>query len=161
MTAPGQYTTRMVAQGEEVAGTGKIIRLGLGIDHGLDGGRPVVGGNAGGGSFGIVHRDGESGLVRIGSVLEHHQGHSQVVQPFPDDRHAQQSLGLGDDEVDRLGRHHFGGHYQIAFVLPVFIIDYDQEPAGLHFLQALFQTTQRHMSVLPLRRDQWFQPLAR
>ena len=74
--------------------------------------------------------NGEGGGEPGGIVLNHH-GNAQLLQPFADDGHADQAPGLPGHEIDGLRRNLLRGHGQVALVLPAFIINDDDDLAGL------------------------------
>ena len=48
-----------------------------------------------------------------------------MVAPLRGHGQADQSAAVPGHEIDRLGCYHLGGHGQVAFIFPVFIIDQD------------------------------------
>ena len=88
------------AQGENMAGARQVLGAGLGIDQSLDGDRPVVGRDAGGGIVLGVDRDGERGL-EMGGVVVDHQRQVELLAALFGHGDADQPARLLGHEVDR------------------------------------------------------------
>ncbi len=54
-------------------------------------------------------------------------------------------------EVDRFRRDGFGGHGEVAFVLAIFVVDYDQHAAGAEVFEGLRNRREWHMRATSLR----------
>ena len=65
-----------------------------------------------------------------GAVLSlDHGGELEPLGYFGQNRHAELSPAVGDHEIDRLGRHLFGGTDEVAFVFAVLGVDHDNRLA--------------------------------
>jgi hypothetical protein len=72
------------------------------------------------------YADGEGGPLHLG-VGRHHQRQVEVLDPLGGEGHADQPRGVGEEEGDLLGRDRIGGHDQVAFVLAVLVVHYDDD----------------------------------
>ena len=100
-------------------------------------------------------------------VVAGHQFQTKLLGPVAGQRQANQPPAVGRHEVDDVGRGHLRGDHEIAFVLPVFIVDQNEHAAvaGLvdDFLdrdqyglviavpQEAFKLAQRLGSRIPIR----------
>ena len=57
-------------------------------------------------------------------------GQLKLVRTANGDGGAQHATRVFEHEVHLFGRDFFGGHYDVAFVLAVFVVDYDYHFAG-------------------------------
>ncbi len=84
-----------------------------------------------------VNRNGEGRSV---GILTPAIGHQRQVQPVCDlgsQREADETAAVGGHEIDDLRRHLIRRTYQIPFVLSVFVIGDDHEPAFLNDVDGL------------------------
>ena len=91
----------------------------------------VSSGNAGGYALGRLDGDGERG-AHLGAVARHHGRQLQAFAAFFGQREADQPTTETRHEIDRLGRHVFGGEHQVAFVFAVFFVNQDHHATGAH-----------------------------
>src|SRR5438552_1970273 len=138
LRVPGaaQHAALHRAQREHVSGCDEIGRGHLRIGERADGDGPVVGGDTGGDAAPRVHADREGGAHRRG-VLGHHHAELELVQPLAQHRHAHEPARVRDHEVDGLGGDLVGGHDEVALVLPVLVVDDDQDAAVPDLLDRL------------------------
>src|SRR6266849_1783131 len=126
---PGAHQHAALArlEREYVPGPHHVARLGLGVDRRLDGGGPVRGADPGGDS--ARRLDAHRERRRVGAlVLLHHHGERQALHLLLGEAQADQAAGVLRHEVDRFGRHVLRGQDQVAFVLPVGVVDQDHHP---------------------------------
>ena len=130
VAGPLQHAALPVAEREDVAGPVEVVGAGVAVDEGLDRGGPVGGRDAGARARLGVDRDGEGGALRLG-VVGHHQRDAELVEAGPDHRQADHAAGVADHEGDPLGGDLLGGNDEVALVLPVGVVDDDDElPPG-------------------------------
>ena len=86
------------------------------------------GGDAGGDAFARLDGDGEGGLV-AGAVVGGHQAEAELLDALAGQGEADQAAGVTGHEIDGLGRGELGGDDEVAFILPVFVIDEDEHAA--------------------------------
>ena len=136
MACPAQHAALHSPQGEHMAGTAEAGSLGGGVQKLLDGLAAFKGGNARIRIKGI-NGHGESRLVIV-RIVHHHLADVQLVQALAVNRSADETLGEFRHEVDILGSHSSGGHYEVPLILPVLIIHYHYHLAMLDVLDGLF-----------------------
>ena len=95
-----------------------------------------------------LDRHGEGG-AEGGSVLRvgDHHGDLKLVEAVAFERGADEPLAELRHEVDRLGSNRLRGHDEVAFVLPVFVVDQDDDAAPAQVVQGLFYACQRHFGL--------------
>ena len=138
-----EHAALLVAEGEQVAGARQLLRRGVRVEERLGGEGPVVGGDAGGGALEGIDGDGEGGEVAGGVVGDHH-GQVQLLEPPGGEGHADEPAGVLAHEVDGLGRGELGADGQVALVLPVLVVDDDDELAGPDVFDCLLHGYQGH-----------------
>src|SRR3990170_792032 len=143
MPRPDQDPSFSCPQGECMARAGQVLGTGGGVQDGLDGGRPVPGRNAGGGVVLGVHRNGEGSAVLGGVVLDH-EGYLKLVQPLPDDGHADKAPGMPGHEVDGLGGDLFCGYGQVSLILAVVVVHDDEKVAFPDLFYSFFDSGKGH-----------------
>src|SRR5690606_28673739 len=75
-----------------------------------------------------VDRDGEGGAV-LGGVGRHHHRQLQFIQAIAEHRHADDAGRMPQHEADLFRAGVLAGEDQIAFVLPVAVVDHDHHVA--------------------------------
>ncbi len=75
----------------------------------------------------VIDRHRVRRLVR-GRIAVDHRAEMKPRGNFGQDRHAHQPAAVRDHELDRLGRDLLGRRDKIALVLPVFVVDDDDDP---------------------------------
>ena len=58
-----------------------------------------------------------------------HKWQTQVIQTLAGKREADQAAPVRSHEIDNLRSDFFSGNSQVAFVLPILIVDHDQDTA--------------------------------
>jgi len=122
------------AQREDVAGTGEVGRGGAEIDGGADGAGAVRSGNASRHAFA-----GFDGLSKCGAeargVLPRHGKEAQGVGALLGEGEADEAAAVAGHEVDGLGGDVLGGQGEVALVLAVLVVDYDDHAARANFVE--------------------------
>ena len=98
----------------------------MAVEHGR---RAIGGRNAGRRPALRLDRHAEGGLEPR-RVLRHHQRNLELVEPLRRHRQTDQTAAVPRHEVDRLRRDLLGRDRQIAFVLPILVVDDDDHAAG-------------------------------
>ena len=124
-----QHAAAARAQREHVPRPLQVVGSGAAVDQRLDGGRAVVGGDAGGDAGGGLDRHRERRAV-LGAVAAGHRRQAKALAALARQRQADQAAAMLGHEVDRLGRHVVGGQHQVAFVFAVFLVDEDHHAAS-------------------------------
>ena len=132
-----QHAAGAGAQRKDVPRPNQVARLGIGSHGGAYGARAILRGDAGGNSARGLDRDGEGGLVGRGVFLDH-QGEIELPDSFLGQREANQPAPVRGHEVDRVGGHLLGGHYQVPLVFSVLVVGEDDHPAAPDLRQRLF-----------------------
>ena len=120
-------------QREDVARRDDVVAAAFRIDRHRDGARAVMRRDAGGDALARLDRDGERGLVPR-AVVRAHQRQAELLDALAGHREADQAARVARHEVDRVGRGELRRHDEIAFVLPVLVIDQDEHAAVARFL---------------------------
>ena len=115
-------------RGKMCPGRRRSSGLGLRVDQGRDGGRPVGRRDPGRGALGGVDRHRERGALGLG-VVRHHERQLELVGALGQDRDADHPRGVGEEEGDLLGRRRVGRHDEVALVLAVGVVDHDHHLA--------------------------------
>jgi hypothetical protein len=76
-------------------------------------------------------------------------GQLQLFHPFRRQRQANQAASMFSHEVDGLRRDLPGRHHEIAFVLPILIIDEDDELPFFDILDCVFDRIERCRHIPP------------
>ena len=121
-----QHPARPVAQREDVARAVELARAGVRIDERVDRRGAVLGRDARGGPVPVVDAHGERGALRLG-VLADHERKLERVGTLGQQRHADDSGGVSQEEGDLLGSDRLGRHHQVALVLAVLVVDHDDD----------------------------------
>ena len=127
-----QHAAAARTQREDMSGTGEVGGSGGGIRECPDGGRAVARGHPGGRAGAQVDRYGEGGAVRL-AVDRDHLRQLQARELLLFHRHADDAAGVADHEGHRLGSRMFGGHDEVALVLPVLVVHDDDHASGAQF----------------------------
>ncbi len=128
-----------------MAGPGQVRRPGAGVDGRLDRGGTIGGADACGHL--VARFDGDAERGAIGSrVPLHHERNLQFVQTLSRHRQTNKPATVPGHEVDGLGGHLFRGHGQVAFVLPVLVVDDDHHAPAANVFQSLLDGGERHLS---------------
>ena len=69
-------------------------------------------------------------------MIGNHQRNVQLIKPVAGHRQADQAAPVSRHKVDGLGRDFLGRDHQVAFVLPVFIVNDDDDSAFLDLVDA-------------------------
>ena len=112
-----------------MAGAREVARLHIAIGERMHGGCAFLRRNAGGQAFAIVDRYGEGGAERC-IIMRHHGIELEAAGIFAGDRRADDAAAMADHEGHLLGRDLAGGSDQVAFILPVIVIDDDHHLAA-------------------------------
>ena len=91
-------------------------------------------------------------------VLLHHHRDVQLVQALPGQGQADQPPPVAGHEVDRLRRHLLGRDGQVALVLPLLVVDDDDEPPLREVRDRLFDRCQWHPRSLTRSRARRVRP---
>ena len=126
----GQHATVLCHQREDVAGLHQIGGLGVRCDSRLHGDGAVGGGDAGGYPFGRFDGHGEGG-GELGIVAIDHQRQRQLLATIPGQGQTDEPPAVTGHEVDIFRADTGGGHDEVPFVLPVFVIHQDHHLASL------------------------------
>ena len=105
VTGADQHTAVAGAQRENMPRRGNVSGGFRRVNRHGDGARAIMGGNPGGHALFRLDRNGECGFVARGIVRRHHR-QTQRVNPFPGQRHTDQTAPMGGHEIDRLRRGH-------------------------------------------------------
>ena len=112
-------------QREDVAGADEILRTRIGIGERPDGGRALLGRNAGGGAMAEIDRDGEGGAVRR-VVVGDHRHEVEPPRRIAGERSANDAAGVADQEGELLGSGMDGGEDEVSLVFAVVVVgDHD------------------------------------
>ena len=122
-------------QGKHVAGPAQILRPGGRVHTLAAGVAPLLRADAGGGVH-MVDGHREGGAVVVGVHL-HHLLQPQPVCDLGAHGGADETLGVDGHKVDVLRGGKLGGADQVPLVLPVRVVDGDDEMAGAELLQSL------------------------
>ena len=112
-----------VAQREDVPGPVEVVRPRRRVDQRGNGGGPVGRRDPRRGAVAEVdaHRERRALRLRVGGD---HQRQVESVGPLGQQRHADDPGRVGEEEGDVLGRGRLAGHDEVAFVLPVLVVDH-------------------------------------
>ena len=128
-------------QREDVARRDDVVAAALGIDRDGDGSCAVVRGNPGGDPLACLDREGERRLMPR-AVMRAHQWQPELLHALAGKRKADQAARMARHEVDRVGGGELRRHDEIAFVLPVLVVDQDEHPAIARLLDQLLGARQ-------------------
>ena len=134
----GQHAAPPSHQGKHMAGTPQIFGLG-GRVHALAAGVAPLGGRDAGGGVHMIDGHGEGGAVVVGVDL-HHLLQPQTGGHFLAHRGANETLGVSGHKVHVLRGSELGGADQVALVLPVRIVNGNDDMSGPEFLQSLLHS---------------------
>ena len=140
VAAADQHAAPSGHQGEHMAGPAQILWSGGRVYALAAGVAPLLGGDAGGGVR-VVDGDCEGSTVVIGIHL-HHLLQAQPVGDLLAHWGADQPLGLHGHEVDVLRGGELGRADQVPLVLPVRVVNGDDQAAGAKLLQSLLHGTE-------------------
>ena len=125
---PGEHSSRLGAEGEDVAGLDEVLGPRVPAYRPLDGERPVVCRYAGADTFGRVDRHGKHRPVRLGVVFDHRR-HADLVAPFGGHRKTDEAPRVAGHEVDVVRLDVLRGDDEVPLVLPALVVDEDHHPA--------------------------------
>jgi hypothetical protein len=126
VAGPLQDTAVLGPQDVDVAGPVEVGGLGAGLDQRPDGRRPVGGRDPRAGAVAVVDGDGERRPLRLG-VGRDHEGEVELVGPVLGDGGADEARRVFDEEGDLRRRGELGRHDEVALVLPVLVVDDDDD----------------------------------
>ena len=126
-----------------MAGARQVAGAGARVDERLDGGRAVEGRDAGARALTGVDGDGERGAVRLGVVADH-QRQLELVEAVAGHGHADHTRRVAQEEGDLVGRGRLRGHDQVSLVLPVGVVDDDDDVAPPDGGDRVFDPGERH-----------------
>ena len=106
------------------------------VDGDLNRTRAVLRGDPGRDTLAGLDGDRERGAERR-LVLVGHLPQPELVAAFLSQAQADEPAGMGDHEVDRVGRRELGGNREVALVLAVLVVDDDDEAALADLLDRL------------------------
>ena len=109
-----------------MAGPHQVVRPRRRVDDRPDRPRPLLGADARAARL-VIDRHRVRRLVRGGVAIDHRA----ELEPRGDlgqDRHAQQPAPVRDHELDRLGRDLLGRRDEVALVLPVLVVNDNDDP---------------------------------
>jgi hypothetical protein len=124
-----EYAAFPRSQWKSVPGAQKVGRLYVGIEQSLDRGRAIVGRDARRRHPARFDRNGKRGFVN-GRVVANHLRDVKLVEASADHRHADQTAGVLAHKVDRGRRRQLSRHHEVAFVLPVLVVEHHHHLAG-------------------------------
>lgn len=131
VTSADPDTARTRAQREYVARTDKALDCALGIGEQADSKGTIVGADSGGDrGVGGVDGDGVGGGARV-LVLVDHLREGEALGKLRSDGRADQARGVADHEGHLLRSDGLGSDDEVALVLAVRIVEYDDEFAIL------------------------------
>src|SRR5262245_57810810 len=76
--------------------------------------------------------------------LGHHERYVELVQTLSGHRQADQAPAVRRHEIDGVWRDLFRGDHQVTFVLPILVIDNNDEPAILDINEGFFNICECH-----------------
>ena len=123
-----------------------------GVDERGDRGGPVRRGDARGGPVAIVDTDRERGALCLG-VGRDHEGQVEQVGPLRQQRDADDTGGVGQEEGDVLRGGRLGRHDQVALVLPVLVVDDDGHAEVPDGVDRLPHGREPHQAATSTRRS--------
>ncbi len=123
-----EHATGLRPQGEDVTGLDEVARLRGGRDCNLDRVRAIGGRDPGRHALARLDRLRERGSERRLVALGH-RPQAELVCPVGREAETDQAAGMRGHEVDRLGSRELGRDHEIALVLPVGVVDDDDEAA--------------------------------
>ena len=126
MAGAAEHAPLLGHQREQMAGPDQVVRPGRRVDDRPHRPRPLLGADARAARR-VIDRHRVRRLVR-GRVAVDHRAELKPRGDLGQDRHAQQPPPVRDHELDRLGRDLLGRRDEIPLVLPVLIVDDDDDP---------------------------------
>ena len=144
MSASTQHTVILCVEWVYVSWTSECLRLCCWIGQSLDGFSAIVGTNTCGASLQFVDRYGEWG-AEYRCVVLNLMWQVKLLASLDGDRCTKHSTGILQHEVYFLCCNLLGSYYQVAFVLAVFIVNYNHELAFFEVLDGFFYAIQLHL----------------
>jgi hypothetical protein len=138
MAGADQHAAVAGHQWEDVARRDDVLGPLAGIDRHRNGARPVAGGDSGGDSVARFDGGGEGGFVP-GAVVAAHQAEAELLDAAPGQCKADEAAAVPGHEVHGVGRRHLSRDDEIAFILPVLVIDQDEHAAVARLVDQLFR----------------------
>ena len=138
MAGTDQHAAVARLQREDMAGGDNIVLAAGAIDRHRHGARAVCGADPGGDAIARLDRGGKGGFIGAAVVGAHHV-EAQFLDPVAGHRQADQTAAIFGHEVDRVGRRHLRRDDQVAFILPVFVVDQDIHAAVARLVDNLFR----------------------
>ncbi|MNM93375.1 hypothetical protein D3C81_1057480 [compost metagenome] len=138
MTGAPQHAPLFGNQREHMARPAEVRSLGVRIHDGLNRQGTLIGRDSCRRIL-MVDGDGKGRPVVIG-ILRHHRLQIQFLCSLRRNRQADQSAPLSDHEVDHFRRRFFSQGHKVPFILPVFIVNDDNDLAPHQFVDCFFDS---------------------
>ena len=135
-----EHATVLRAQREDVTGPDEVVGTRRGIEEPLDRERAIAGTDARP-RVAVIDRHRERG-VATGAAGRDHRLDVELVEPRPAARHADEPARPTQHEVDGLRRDPLGGQGEVALVLPVFVVNYENHLAAANPAQRVVDRRQ-------------------
>ncbi len=136
MSAPLQHAALLRIQGIDVSGTAECLGSGSRVGKRTYGGSAVLNGNTGGAAFQLVNGHGERRAEHRCVVLDLTR-QLQLVAAAHGYRRTQHTACVFQHEIDLFGSDFLGSHDEVALILAVFVVNDDDEFAGLEIPDSL------------------------
>ena len=127
----------MASKGKDMPRPGEICGFAGGIHRHTNGGRAIGRGNSGCDIPSRVNRHGE-GRAKRSCILGGLRMELKLIGPFCCESEAYEPPAMFGHKVDCLRGNLFCGNDQVTFILPVFIIDQDDEFSFTNVSKGLF-----------------------
>ncbi len=137
-----QHAAVARAQRKRVSGAKQIARTSRRIEQCLNRRGAIVRRNSRGRAAARFNRNRECRFVHR-AIFGNHLRQMQLVQALADHRNANQAARVLAHEIDRFGRHHLCGHYQVAFVFAILVVQHDDHLAGADVLDRVLDRVER------------------
>jgi hypothetical protein len=126
MTGPHQHPTILGDQRKDVPGSDEIRSAGIAVREVADRRRAVLGRNPGRRAMAVIDRNRKRRAVD-GVAVRDHRRQMQTPRDLPGQRRADDAAGVANDERHLLWCRVYRSKDQVAFVLAVVIIGYDDD----------------------------------
>src|SRR4030042_339748 len=126
-----------------MAGTSQILRLSIGVKHNLYGCSTVMSRNTARSPVFSLYRHGKS-RRELCRILLNHKWYSQFIQATTSYRQADKTTSVSGHKVNCIWSDQLRSNCQVAFILTVFIIDYDKKFASLYIFDCLRNSSKCH-----------------
>ena len=137
VTGAHQHAAVDCLQREDVTGLHQVIDFGVFGNGGFDGAGTVSRRDAGGHAFSGFNGDGEGGSFFV-TIAQSHGWQLQPLAAFFGEGQADQAATKACHEVDGLGGDVVGRQHQVAFVFAVFFVNQNNDFAGSHLGNDVF-----------------------